>query len=378
MFDALARRTVFSKLDNESINLVLEFHGNTFFGLDPILLTWYNMSELRMYKPYIQDFSVSRCLSFLLPSHTIKLHIRVDVDTMRFLMDNRKEVNIHADERHEHVPIQGSVKVKDMSGKWRTMRMSAWAGGYTKTFCNRILDGALKFLTKSQTRGFHAAFPTENLPEPLGEPIAFGQGLAEEQMMHPAVDEEREDDRKLNWSENEIPEDKRDGILTRVSKEIRRSVRRAHRGLGHPSRRTFTKMLRLGRASPPALLYAQTWICPTCAASARPAEPHHASTRTRPFGFNVVVVADLKYLKSLTQQLVALSLVCAGTSWHVAALLRNRKPRHVFKKILTEWIAHYGCPELLVLDQGGEFAGRFKELADEFGIDIRVTGAHAP
>ena len=99
MFDALARRTVFSTLANESINLVLEFHGNTFFGLDPILLTWYNMSELRMYKPYIQDFSVSRCLSFLLPSHTIKLHIRVDVDTMRFLMDNRRVVNIHVDER---------------------------------------------------------------------------------------------------------------------------------------------------------------------------------------------------------------------------------------------------------------------------------------
>ncbi len=96
VLDALARRTVFSTLGNVATNLVLEFHGNTFFGLDPILLTWYNMSELRMYKPYIQDFSVSPGGLF---GPYIKLHIRVDVDTMRFLMDNRKEVNIHADER---------------------------------------------------------------------------------------------------------------------------------------------------------------------------------------------------------------------------------------------------------------------------------------
>ena len=53
------------------------------------------MSELRLYKPYIQDFSVSPGGLF---GPYIKLHIRVDVDTMRFLMDNRKEVNIHVDE----------------------------------------------------------------------------------------------------------------------------------------------------------------------------------------------------------------------------------------------------------------------------------------
>jgi hypothetical protein len=95
MFDALARRTIFSTLDNDSVNLVMAYHGNTFFGLDPTLLTWGNLSELRLrlYKPYIQDFSVRPVAFGLL----IKLHLRVDVDTVRFLMDNQRDVSIHVD-----------------------------------------------------------------------------------------------------------------------------------------------------------------------------------------------------------------------------------------------------------------------------------------
>ena len=84
----------------------------------------------------------------------------------------------------------------------------------------------------------------------------------------------------------------------------------------------------------------------------------------RPFGFNEVVVVDLKYVKdSKGKQFVALSLVDAGTCWHVAILLKKRMPRHVVRKMIEGWIRHYGCPNHLIVDQGGEFEGYFNDNA---------------
>ena len=41
------------------------------------------------------------------------------------------------------------------------------------------------------------------------------------------------------------------------------------------------------------------------------------------------------------------------------------------------WIAHYGVPELVACDQGGEFMGEFINMCESLGIDTKVTGAHA-
>ena len=138
------------------------------------------------------------------------------------------------------------------------------------------------------------------------------------------------------------------------------------------------KMMRLGNATEAALAYAKVWTCPTCAASSRPAPHKSASTRTRPFGFNVCVTMDLKYVKDSNRKTkVMLSMVDTGTGWHWAKFLKNRKPRHVARQIVNGWIAHYGVPEEIVIDQGGEFQGYMTEIFEQFGIDSRVTGARA-
>ncbi len=54
------------------------------------------------------------------------------------------------------------------------------------------------------------------------------------------------------------------------------------------------------------------------------------------------------------------------------------KPEHASKKLLVTWIAPYGAPELLVVDQGAEFEGAFIGMCEEYGIDTRVVGARAP
>ena len=208
-----------------------------------------------------------------------------------------ENMNRRCDGSHTHSVIEGSMKVDGKS-----VAVSTWAGGYTKEFATEILKGAEEFLKKRghaiTALAVHENFPVEeDLPAPAGEPRSYGPAsVREEEMMHPDRDEERNNDLE-NWSEEEINKDKREEIRTSVPQKVRQAVRRMHRGLGHPSRTTFLKMLKLGGASKAACSYARAWVCPTCAASAAPHKPTEASTRLRPYGFNTTVVMDLKYLK---------------------------------------------------------------------------------
>ena len=47
------------------------------------------------------------------------------------------------------------------------------------------------------------------------------------------------------------------------------------------------------------------------------------------------------------------------------------------KVLFKEWFAHYGVPNEIVVDQGGEFMGYLNELFEQHGIDSRAIGAHA-
>ncbi len=238
------------------------------------------------------------------------------------------------------------------------LTVSEWAGGYTEQLAEKILDGAEKFLGgRRATVNFPVEDPADNKPR-----------LGEENFMD--ADDAVQDD----WSYNELPESVSEDLCQKTPKETRQAIRKAHHGLGHPSRSTFVRMLRFGGATPVALEHAKAWICPVCAECAAPAKPLQASVRTRPFGFNKVVCLDLKYLKDAAgKNHVALSIVDSGTSWHAACLVKTRKSDHVAKKLLATWFAPYGAPELLVVDQDGEFA-----MCEEYGIDTRVVGAHAP
>ena len=41
------------------------------------------------------------------------------------------------------------------------------------------------------------------------------------------------------------------------------------------------------------------------------------------------------------------------------------------------WIMHYGVPEKLITDLGGEFEGDWNMMCEAYGIDSQVAAAHA-
>ena len=82
----------------------------------------------------------------------------------------------------------------------------------------KLLDGALKYLESRRRAAVN--FPVD------GE----AEGPAEEESFMDA-DDVVEDD----WSSNELPEAARVDLNNRTPREIRRSIRMSHCGLGHPS-----------------------------------------------------------------------------------------------------------------------------------------------
>ncbi|CAE8702081.1 unnamed protein product [Polarella glacialis] len=58
-------------------------------------------------------------------------------------------------------------------------------------------------------------------------------------------------------------------------------------------------------------------------------------------------------------------------------LIKTRQSGYVAQKFLKSWIMHYGVPQEIVHDQGGEFTGEFGQLLDDLAIPSKVTGSHA-
>ena len=129
------------------------------------------------------------------------------------------------------------------------------------------------------------------------------------------------------------------------------------------------RMMKAGRASPAARLYAKIWRCPVCVEAQAPKDLQGASATERPFGFNVHVAMDLKYHHDIAgKQFVSLSVVDTGTSYHNGTLLKTRAAAYVAAKFIRHWCGHYGTPELVTIDQGGEFQAEFSERLEEMGI----------
>ena len=276
---------------------------------------------------------------------------------------------------HNHSQIGGSIAANPEVGR-PSMSMSEWSGGYTRPLAEAIVSSSEACLEKRLgAKKEEQCFPTArpNQTAAVREMCDAAARVAEESFTCPG--EEVHDG---NWSSCEIPAKVREKILRDTPKEVRQQVRKSHAGLGHPTRETFLRMLRLGGASQAVIEYAKHWRCPVCQESAPPSSTKEVSAKTRPYAFGKVVCMDLKYLKDAEENHhVAMSAVDAGTSWHGGCLLKNRTPEHVVRRFLEVWIAHYGVPELIICDQGGEFYAAFVEMCEEFGIDTKVVGSHA-
>ena len=273
--------------------------------------------------------------------------------------------DLKCDGSHEHHPIEGGYRTE--SGKWAAL--SEYAGGYPKELCERLVRGSEDFLEASN--GVYVEDEELESEQGVPEPVDGDEAIHEEEQLAD------QDEDFLD------PSDKKEGLDDEerrpVSKEVRKAVEFVHRQLGHPSRSTMLRMMRLSGSTAEAIRYAKRWTCPVCAAKQRPKHPQASTVTSRPYGFNHHIHLDLKFVHDVRDKRYAvMSMLCLGTLKHDCVMVKTRRSDYIAQKFFRHWIMPYGPPGKITHDQGGEFEQSFAALLDQMAIPSAVTGAHAP
>ena len=272
-------------------------------------------------------------------------------------------LRLKCDGSHEHWPIEG--KYKDESGRWQAL--SEWAGGYPIALCNAIMDGAENFMRNQPNV----------LVEDLGE-----EGVMSEGDMIDGDDAVREEeqvlDETLKKDEEDLQQEMDDDQRHPIPREVQKAVEFSHRQLGHPSRSTLVRMLKMSGATDDAIRYAKRWQCPVCAQRAAPKHPQAAAPSVRPYGFNLHLHIDIKYVYDARRKRYAcLSMLDLGTVKHDAVMIKTKQSQYVAHKFFRHWISIYGPPAKITMDQGGEFEKTFLLYLEQMSIPTDITASHA-
>ena len=132
---------------------------------------------------------------------------------------------------HEHFPIEGSVRTKD-----GTISLSSWAGGYPVPLCRAIMTGVINYIHR-----------------PDGKQVYVLEDHVAEESYQDGMDAIREEEEQIAEELAEPEEDERRA----VPREVQKAVEFAHRQLGHPSRDTLVRMLRISGATGATLHFSE-------------------------------------------------------------------------------------------------------------------------
>ena len=114
-----------------------------------------------------------------------------------------------------------------------------------------------------------------------------------------------------------------------------------------------------------------------CIATKPPQGPSRTTTRTLPYTFNSnMVCVDLMYLVDAEDnRYVALPVVCAGTVYHVACLVRSRVPKYVMQVFVEMLLTRYAVSVTVVVDEGCEFESTFAHECKK--LTVRIAESHS-
>ena len=141
-------------------------------------------------------------------------------------------------------------------------------------------------------------------------------------------------------------------------------VNQYHRNLGHPSRREFLKVLKEAHAKPAVLEYVRReYRYADCDAHTKP-QPSRKAAIPRIYEFNRIIALDVFDIPLRGQSLPILNIICHGTNFQVAALMRQDgtpTAAMVWSTFQPSWRRCFGTPDVMITDGGPEFRGDFAQ-----------------
>ena len=166
-------------------------------------------------------------------------------------------------------------------------------------------------------------------------------------------------------------------LMAETHQEALRVVQRLHRGLGHPSASALVEMLESRGASDMVLKCAREYKCVACARYLKP-DGVAPSALPKAKEFNERLQADVLWFKIGDKKFPVLSLVDEATKYQAAAVVHSERSEHFRHVIERLWIRNFGCPKVLVTDEGrGWNADQFHDWTSDQMIEHQVAPGEA-
>ena len=251
---------------------------------------------------------------------------------------------------HLHAPVLGGSHV------------TARAGIYPKPLARAMVRG----LEKQFEREFA---PREALAAEIGEDVeeeelAFeGGGLVMPQ--DDGSDVEDEVDSK--------------GTAIPVSSGMRATILRLHQNTGHRSGKRLARALAIAGAPAEAIQAAKQLQCSVCQERQPPRARRPASLPVPCDMGDQIHVDLLEVFDTSEKKYVVAHATDAATRFQMAEILPDKSTKSVVRFLSTRWIATFGPPRVMVVDQGREFVSwEMEEYAGSQSILLHHIAVQAP
>ena len=251
---------------------------------------------------------------------------------------------------HLHAPVLGGSHV------------TARAGIYPKPLARAMVRG----LEKQFEREFA---PREALAAEIGEDaeeeeLAFeGGGLVMPQ--DDGSDVEDEVDSK--------------GTAIPVSSGMRATILRLHQNTGHRSGKRLARALAIAGAPAEAIQAAKQLQCSVCQERQPPRARRPASLPVPRDMGDQIHVDLLEVFDTSEKKYVVAHATDGATRFQMAEILPDKSTKSVVRFLSTRWIATFGPPRVMVVDQGREFVSwEMEEFAGSQSILLHHIAVQAP
>ena len=164
------------------------------------------------------------------------------------------------------------------------------------------------------------------------------------------------------------------------TKQEKEAVEKLHRNLGHPSNSSLARTLKVSGAEEHIWRYAKTGFrCPACSSGVLP-KPARPATIPKSFAPNVVIAIDLFEFPAWNGEGTDryLNAICLGTNFQLVEKVRSKQPGAIWAALARGWARILGFPQIILLDQGTEFLGEFRQNAHDMVVLVHCIGARAP
>ena len=175
-----------------------------------------------------------------------------------------------------------------------------------------------------------------------------------------------------------LPDIASNSPLTRLTREERTTLLRAHKNLGHPEPAKLAALLRQQGFRPDIVRSAYEISCPTCDAHQAPKKPRPSALKEA-LDFNDRVSVDgFTWTSRGGTPFHVYHFIDHATSFHIGCPSRDQSSEGFLEVFCERWLSWAGAPGEMITDSGTEFnSERFAAFCQEHDLRCRVTSHEA-